>query len=446
MNEQGKKKGKGCLIAVLIAVVVLFVGCGAIGSLLFSLGTSSSKSSGSKSSSSKDDERDAELAEAINSGELDDAMDSYDTSEEEEKDSSEEAYNGSGVPDELTDEILAKYLEEIQPADDEYDYLYSSDYEYVDMLDIERCNDPKAYEKVFGYHDVTLEQIKAALNKNDKVSPKYKEYIYDFAVRLRELYPNANLSVLHYNLQTVEVREMTEEEMAIELMSLGSAAFYQKLENYVAVPVGMDPYADTDSYIIFTHELCHLARSIHYQYDPDVRNIEAGFYINDLMGLYAEEGIVTNIAYEMHGLGEKALYYPMQSTYFRIICDCVGFTGEDFFNHNVGYLMKLMDDFMGDEQYAYQIIARIDAQAHLRYSPHRNVDFHDFQPVYEYVAEMYFRKYIEPGMSREQAEEVFDLFYEEITFNFENMNRKYTIDENTFMPTFEAYLQEVGIQ
>jgi len=43
------------------------------------------------------------------------------------------------------------------------------------------------------------------------------------------------------------------------------------------------------------------------------------------------------------------------------------------------------------------------------------------------------------------AKAVFDDFYAEITFIFENMNRKYDVDENTFLPTFEAYISEMGI-
>ena len=75
-----------------------------------------------------------------------------------------------------------------------------------------------------------------------------------------------------------------------------------------------------------------------------------------------------------------------------------------------------------------------------------DVDFYDFQPVYEYLAKMYFKKYITEDMTYEEAEAVFDAFYEEITFDLENMTRTYTIDENTFMPTFEAYVEAAGIE
>ena len=124
----------------------------------------------------------------------------------------EDAYNGSGVPDQISKEVLDTYLECLQPADDQYDDRFQTDYEYFDLVQITKCHDSKAYEKVFGYQDVSLEDIKKALEKNEHISQKYKDFIYEYAVRVRELYPEANLSVLYYNLQTLKVKEMTQDE------------------------------------------------------------------------------------------------------------------------------------------------------------------------------------------------------------------------------------------
>lgn len=351
----------------------------------------------------------------------------------------EEAYNGSGVPDNLSQEILDTYLEGLQPADDEFDYRFQTDYEYFNLVKLTKCHDSKAYEKVFGYQDVSLEDIKNALNKNEFISVKYKDFIYEYAKRVRELYPKANLSVLYYNLHTLKVNEMSQDEISMETMSSSSAAFYKSAENMIGVAENLDLSKDSDDYIIMVHELSHAARGIDQRFEEG-GSLRVGFWDNYKMGYYAEEGIITNLAYEIQGFGDKAVFYPMQSSYFRIISECIGYTGEDYFNHGVNYLIDEMDKFMGDEQYAYKVIAMIDAQASLRYTPTNAVDFHDFQPLYEYLAKMYFKKYITKDMSREEAEKVFDAFYEEITFNFENMNRKYTIDESTFMPAFEEYL------
>jgi len=196
-----------------------------------------------------------------------------------------------------------------------------------------------------------------------------------------------------------------------------------------------------------THELTHAARKYRYeeQTGDDKITRQACFYTVNL-GYYAEEAIITNLAYELEGKGNRALFYPMLCNYYRIILDCIDYTYADYFNHDALYLVDKMDEFMGDDRYAWQIVARIDAQMDLRYNNYGGVDFYDFQPVYEYLAKMYFKKYITEDMTYEEAEAVFDAFYEEITFDLENMTRTYTIDENTFMPTFEAYVEAVGIQ
>ena len=154
---------------------------------------------------------------------------------------------------------------------------------------------------------------------------------------------------------------------------------------------------------------------------------------------------MTNISYELQGLGNRAIFYPMLASYYRIICSCIDYSGEDFFNHGVNYLIDQMDTFMGDEEYAYQVVAMIDAQMALRYTPYQSVDFHDFQPLYEYLIRMYCKKNLRADMTYEQAQEVFDAFYEDITFNFENMNRGYDITEENFMDTFEQCVRELGI-
>jgi len=358
----------------------------------------------------------------------------------------ETAYNGSGVPDVFTEEILEDYLEHLAPADDEYDFKYASDYQDLQLVKIYKCRDCSAYEKILGYKDATLEQIRQAIDDNDNIAPKYKDFIYQFACDLRTLYPDCNLAVFYHNLQTLVIDEMTQAEIDLETLSTNSAACYLRYENRVCIAEGLDLSRESDDYIILVHELCHAARTLQ-QKKEDTGNydIDISFWDEYKMGTYAEEGIVTNISYELQGLGNRAVFYPMLASYYRIICSCIDYSGEDFFNHGVNYLIDQMDAFMGDEEYAYRVVAMIDAQMSLRYTPYQSVDFHDFQPLYEYLIKMYCKKNLRADMNYEQAEEVFDAFYEDITFNFENMNRGYDISEETFLETFGQCVTELGI-
>lgn len=358
----------------------------------------------------------------------------------------ENAYKGSGVPDVLTEEVLAKYTELLKTADDAHDFLYATDFQDLDLVKIYKGRDSSSYEKILGYHDATLDQIRQVLDENDNISSQYKDFIYQFACDLRAIYPNCNLAVLYHNLHTLVIDEMTQAEIDRETLSIDSAACYLRYENRICIAENLDLSRESDDYIILIHELCHAARCVQVRPEnPAEYDIDIGFYDDYKMGTYAEEGVVTNIAYELQGLGNKAIFYPMLASYYRIIENCIDYSGEDFFNHSVNYLIGKMDEFMGDGQ-AYEIVARIDAQMALRYTPYQSVDFHDFQPVYDYLARMYFKKFIQPDMSRDEAQEVFDAFYEEISFNFENMNRSYDVTEQTFIPAFEQYLDEMNIQ
>ena len=365
-----------------------------------------------------------------------------------DKDDYRNRYNGSGVPDVLTEKQISEYLGYLAPADDQYDFRYANDYQNYDLVKLERASDASGYEQLFGYQDVTLDDISKALAQNPNISQTYKDFIFNLAKDLRTLYPNCNLAVLHHNIKTLVIDEMTQAEIDSETLSTDSAACYIKAENRICVLENLDLSRGSDDYIILTHELIHAARMTHCEIDGI--KTRTHFYDFYKMGAYADEAIVTNISYELQGMDNKATFYPMISSYYRIIVNCLIDAGlysyEDYFNHGVNYLIEQMDKYMGDTNYAYEIVARIDAQASLRYTPYMEVDYFDFQPVYDYVADFYFKTHLHAGMSYDEAVEVFNEFYADITFNFENMNRKYDIDENTFMPVFEEYLNELGIQ
>ena len=354
-----------------------------------------------------------------------------------------EAYKGSHTPDILSEKQIKKYTNQLLPSDDEYDYLYANDFQYNNLSKRHKARDSKAYPKLLGFTDATIEQIKEAIDLNTNIQDKYKKFIYQYACDLRTLYPNCNLACLYYNLKTLVIDEMSQSKINLETLSTDSAACYLRYENRICVKEGICLDRDSDDYIILVHELMHATRSV--QSELRDYSIDISFYDHYQLGTYAEEGIVTNIAYQLQGLNQKAIFYPVLASYYRIIMQCIDYSGEDFFNHSVNTLIHKMDEFMNDGSEAYEIVARIDAQMALRYSPYQEQDYYDFQPVYDYLAKMYFKKYMHPDMTLAQAQEVFDAFYEDISFHFENLTHPYDIDQNTFQNAFDNYIKEIGI-
>ena len=59
---------------------------------------------------------------------------------------------------------------------------------------------------------------------------------------------------------------------------------------------------------------------------------------------------------------------------------------------------------------------------------------------------MYMKKYLKEGMSSEEAEQGFNNFVAEMTWNIENLNVAYEEeDPEIFRPTFEQCCEDLGI-
>ncbi len=378
---------------------------------------------------------------------LDDEKDKSDTDNDKESSTQDSTTTEeTTLSAEEVAEIHQKYIEYTAPSDDDVDFMFASDYQAYDLVKLYKAYDACAYEEVLGIDKkITVEDIEEVLKTNDKIDPEYKEFIIQYVKDWLALYPESDLRVFYHNLKTLEIRVISESEMMKETLSTDSAACYLKKENQILLLEGEDFSRESDNYIILTHELTHCARQTSY-YDENENHKVAGFYEYYLMGTYAEEGIITNIAYEMQGLGERACFYPFQSSCYRIIMDCIGYDGEDFMNHSVNYLIAKMDEYMGDDQYAYYIVALIDAQASQRYTSYQEVDFTNYQDLYDYLTEMYMKKYLSADMSMEEAEQVYEEFCANIMHNFENMKRKYDITEANFRPAFEEYVKGLGIE
>ena len=340
----------------------------------------------------------------------------------------------------------AKYQEYLEPADDEIDFMFASDYKFLNFIKTYKCYDSCSYETILGIKNkISIDDIKAVLKTNNKINQEYKDFIIQYATDWLSLYPESDFRLFYHNLKTLEIKVCTENEMMLNTLTTGAAACYLKNENTICLLEGTDFSRDSDNYIILAHELTHCARSAIFK-NGEGYEIFVDFHEKYNMGTYAEEGIITNIAYEMQGLGNRADFYPFQSSCYRIIMDCTGYDGDDFMNHSVNYLTKVMDDYMGDEQYAYYIVALIDSISIKKYESYKTVDFTNYQDLYDYMTKMYMKKYLKADMSSEEAEQVFNDFCDNIMHNFETMNRKYAITRDSFEPAFKQCKEELGIK
>lgn len=350
--------------------------------------------------------------------------------------------NENNIVDE--ESLKAEYITLLAPADDEYDFKYASDFVEYKLIDYIYIRDSQAYQHVFGYSNISIEDIKSALNKNNNISQKYKDFIEQYVKDWLELYPGTDFSILYTNLSTLKIKEISKEDMLWETLAFDAVAAYKREENTIYVLKGINLDRNSDDYIIFVHELSHAARGTKFiNEDGDI--VRASFYDDMMMGYYSEEALITNFAYQLQNLNNKSNFYTLQSSYFRIILDCIDYDGADFMNHSVNYLIEKMDEYMGDEEYAYHIISLIDAEATLRYTDYIEVDYHEFSELYEYITKMYMKKNLNENMSYDEALVIYDNLMSEITYYFDKMKNPYDIDYSVFENTFNECLSELNI-
>ena len=92
------------------------------------------------------------------------------------------------------------------------------------------------------------------------------------------------------------------------------------------------------------------------------------------------------------------------------------------------------------------MIQQIDAQASFAYSSLIEPDAGNNQELYNYMIDLYCKAHLTEGMSAEEANQVFESFYNEIFFNYDNISKYYNdLSPSAFYPEFERNCQNLGI-
>lgn len=367
----------------------------------------------------------------------------------EDKNAEEETYEldaSSGAVN--NDELNQKYLDLLALADDELDYKWANDYENYSMAHLTKACDSKAYEEIFGFSKPTEAQLDAAVMANSDIPAKYKEFVINYIHEWMSMYPDSDMSVFYHNLKTLKIIEADNDGIMWAAVSTTAIACYRPTDNAIYINENSDCTNKTsDDYIVLSHELTHAARMARYQENGNTYVIK--FYDETEFGSYIDEALDTHFMYELQGLNKKSTHYTLASSYIRIILDCLGdsYTGSDYMNHSVNYLAEKMDEFMGDEEYAYHIIALIESEMTAHYTPYITTDYDNFDEVFDYLTRMYMKKHLNSSMSYSEAKEVFDAYWDEVTNNFENLEEGYDeVTQDKFLPTFEECCEQLGIE
>lgn len=306
-----------------------------------------------------------------------------------------------------------------------YKYIYDMDY----------------LEKVFDYDNVSINEIKDVISKNNNISEQYKKLLYEYCDAVISKYPNIELRVFYANLKTLEIIECSKSELIKHTLSAGAFACYVRSENKIYVQEGYDYQYGTWAYQVIFHEFSHCLRTRMYENEKERVRIQVeGQNFNNTITAEALNSLFT---VSLFNYEEKDVAYQLQSNYYSVMLDSMNnYDLEDYIKHSLSYFAKKLDEFNNDQNYATTILELIQLQYKDFHSDSIALEQSAYYPIYDYISNMYFKTHITKEMTSDEAMTVYNQLVDKVTYD---VPEEYNIDINRFKNNFESYCNVVGI-
>jgi len=134
---------------------------------------------------------------------------------------------------------------------------------------------------------------------------------------------------------------------------------------------------------------------------------------------------------------EWDIAYQIPSNYLRIMLECMdNYELTDYMNHSDNYFLSCLDQYMGDTNYSTVIWKLIALQREDYANDKIDIPAEDYTPIYDYLCEMYYEKYITEDMTNEQMRKIAD---ELVTKAFYDVPKNYKEDKDYFYEYLESH-------
>ena len=285
----------------------------------------------------------------------------------------------------------------------------------------------------FGQDTVSETEIFRHIDENPKIPGQYNQLLKTFVHSIATKYPDADLRPLDFNIQTLEVVECDEFDLALHSLSLDAYGCYVSAENAIYVPENYTYQPGTWEYQVIMHEFGHAARTV-YHSDSKLEliiNIQSG---SDII---PEEALNSIFTVSLFDYEERDIAYQLQSNMFLILVDCCdGYATSDYLNHSLTYFAKKLDEENGNNNYAMSILKLIGEQR----EDWANEDYERpqefYYPIYDYLTKMYLDQYGSSGMKANQVDALVDQMLDIVMFD---VPEEYHIDTAEFYRFAHAY-------
>lgn len=286
----------------------------------------------------------------------------------------------------------------------------SSDGSYSSYLVVYDSSD---LDLIFGDMTATAEDCLQMLNQNPDIDDEYRPLFRDFIQRMAKTYPDMDFRILYHNLETLKVVVCSKAELVRHSVSTDALACYIRSENTIYIPEGTEYIEGEWGYQILIHEFCHAVRCASWEaMDPvakEERSYRISFEPSSMKYTVLPEAMNSVFSCSLLNYYEWDIAYQVPSNYLRIMLECMdNYTLADYINHGEDYFCRKLDEYSGYTNYAATLWRLIDLQRNEYQDSKIELQPEDFYPIYDFLCELYYPKYITADMSYEQAKAVAD--------------------------------------
>ena len=323
------------------------------------------------------------------------------------------------------DEYVSKETSKDQNGVDTYLEGINSNYLFV--------YDNSYLNKVFGNEKVTKDDLINAVNTNSKITDGFRPLLLEYINAVVSKYPDVDLRPFYKNLQTMEIVECTKTELVSASLSVNSSGCYNRMENKIYVLKDKKYEKGTWDYQVIYHELSHALRSCSFEENDKKYRIQCEG--QNYSSVVIAEALNSLFAVSLFDYPEDDIAYQLQSNYTRVMLDCLdNYSLSDYANKSISYYVSKLDEYNNEKNNAAKILELIQFQYNDYHNDRIETSQESYYPIYDYICNMYFKKYIKEGMSYDEAYTVYEKMMSTIMFD---VPEEYNIDTNRFLKNFQ---------
>ena len=294
---------------------------------------------------------------------------------------------------------------------------------------------------IFDDTEISAEDLAAAIENNAEIPDTYRPLLIDFCNAYVSRCPEADRRVLYHNMQTLQIEETDSLSLSILTMTAeGVSGSYCVSTNQLYVLYDHIFEKGTWGYQVLYHELCHAAKQ-YFHRDNEIGIIyEVCSGGNLYSGILLEEMLNTVFSVSLLDYEELDLAYQFYSNMMSVILECMdNYSLADYINHSQSYFIKCLNEHTGKNNAAEMMdlmeLMRNDYIDESQSNPQTR-----YYPLYDYVADIYFRDHITPGMSSSEALAVADELVKRISYD---VPEEYPVDWSRFSSHAEQFLRSL---